>query len=103
MIGPQRTMRTVQGGQCWVWVGMTCVDVDAAARLGAMPVPTMLSWKTLADSKSLYNTPSVLSIYVTGLVLERMKAQGGVHYYEELNRNSGACYCATHVLACLRN
>ncbi|GJE86917.1 phosphoserine aminotransferase [Phanerochaete sordida] len=62
------------------------VDVDAAARLGALPVPTMFSWKTLADSKSLYNTPSVLSIYVTGLVLERMKALGGPQYYEELNR-----------------
>ncbi|KIP09566.1 hypothetical protein PHLGIDRAFT_126161 [Phlebiopsis gigantea 11061_1 CR5-6] len=62
------------------------VDVDAAAQLGALPVPTMFSWKTLADAKSLYNTPSVLSIYITGLVLARMEAQGGVHYYEELNR-----------------
>ena len=34
------------------------VDVDAAAALGALPVPTMFAWKTLADSKSLYNTPS---------------------------------------------
>ena len=62
------------------------VDVDAAAQLGAMPVPTMFSWKTLSDNKSLYNTPSVLSIYITGLVLARMQEQGGVHYYEELNR-----------------
>lgn len=62
------------------------VDVDAAAKLGASPVPIMLSYKTLADSKSLYNTPSVLSMYVTGLVLERMKNQGGLAYYEELNK-----------------
>lgn len=62
------------------------VDVDAAAALGALPVPTMLSWKTLADSGSLYNTPSVLAMYVTGLVLERMAGQGGLAYYEELNR-----------------
>ncbi|KAJ3476271.1 hypothetical protein NLI96_g11272 [Meripilus lineatus] len=62
------------------------VDVDAAAKLGAIPVPIMLSYKTLADSKSLYNTPSVFAIYVTGLVLERMKEQGGVPYFEELNR-----------------
>ena len=53
---------------------------------GAAPVPVMLAWKTLADSKSLYNTPAVLSIYVTGLVLERIDAQGGLKYYEELNR-----------------
>jgi len=62
------------------------VDVDAAVKLGAIPVPTTLSYKTLADSKSLYNTPSVFSIYVTGLVLEKMKEVGGVKYYEELNR-----------------
>jgi len=62
------------------------VDVDAAAKLGASPVPIMLSYKTLADSKSLYNTPSVLSIYMTGLVLARMKEQGGLKYYEDLNK-----------------
>lgn len=62
------------------------VDVDAAVNLGAMPVPITLSYKTLADSHSLYNTPSVFSMYVTGLVLERMKESGGVRYYEEVNR-----------------
>lgn len=62
------------------------VDVDAAAALGALPVPIMFSWKTLADSKSLYNTPSVLAIYLTGLVVERMKHLGGIQYYEDLNR-----------------
>ncbi|KAI0797973.1 phosphoserine aminotransferase [Abortiporus biennis] len=62
------------------------VDVDAAAKLGASPVPIMLSYKTLADSKSLYNTPSVFAMYLTGLVLERMKEKGGLKYYEELNR-----------------
>ena len=62
------------------------VDVDAAAKLGAAPVPIMLSYKTLADSKSLYNTPSVISIYMTKLVLDRMKQKGGLPYFEELNR-----------------
>ncbi|KAH8107134.1 phosphoserine aminotransferase [Cristinia sonorae] len=62
------------------------VDVDAAVKCGAAPVPITLSYKTLFDSKSLYNTPSVLAIYMTGLVLERMKKMGGVEYYEELNR-----------------
>ncbi|KAI0341589.1 phosphoserine aminotransferase [Trametopsis cervina] len=62
------------------------VDVDAAAKLGAAPVPIMLSWKTLADSKSLYNTPSVLSIYMTGLVLERIERHGGLKHYEDVNR-----------------
>lgn len=62
------------------------VDVDAAAKLGASPVPVMMSYKTLADSGSLYNTPSVFSLYVCGLVLERMAEQGGLPYYEETNR-----------------
>lgn len=62
------------------------VDVDAAAALGASPVPLSLSYKTLAESKSLYNTPSVLPIYIAGLVLERMQALGGMPYFETLNR-----------------
>ncbi|KAI0094033.1 phosphoserine aminotransferase [Irpex rosettiformis] len=66
------------------------VDVDAAARLGAAPVPIMLSWKTLSDSKSLYNTPSVLSIYMTGLVLERIDSLGGLKYFEDLNRRKAS-------------
>jgi phosphoserine aminotransferase len=62
------------------------VDVDAAAKLGATPVPLMLSYKTLHDSGSLYNTPSVLPIYIAGLVLERSKQLGGVKYYEQVNK-----------------
>ncbi|KAK7054959.1 Phosphoserine transaminase [Paramarasmius palmivorus] len=63
------------------------VDVDAATKLGAVPVPITMSFKTLADSASLYNTPSVLPIYIAGLVLQRMKDQGGLQYYEKLNRS----------------
>ncbi|KAL0947039.1 hypothetical protein HGRIS_013183 [Hohenbuehelia grisea] len=62
------------------------VDVDAAAKLGAVPVPLTMSYKTLADAKSLYNTPSVFSIYIAGLVLQRMKDQGGMPHYEEVNK-----------------
>ncbi|KAJ7582873.1 pyridoxal phosphate-dependent transferase [Mycena floridula] len=62
------------------------VDVDAAAKLGAAPVPVMLSYKTLADNGSLYNTPPVLAVYIAGLVLERSAQLGGVKYYKEVNR-----------------
>jgi phosphoserine aminotransferase len=62
------------------------VDVDAAARLGAAPVPVTMAYNILHDSKSLYNTPSVLPIYIAGLVLERMHEQGGMKYYGQLNR-----------------
>jgi len=62
------------------------VDVDAASKLGAQPVPITLSYKTLADGKSVYNTPPVLSIYISGLVLKRNQELGGLKYYEEMNR-----------------
>ncbi|KAI0831356.1 phosphoserine aminotransferase [Trametes gibbosa] len=73
------------------------VDVDAAARLGAAPVPLILSYKSLADSGSLYNTPSVLAIYLAGLVVKRMKENGGLLYYEEVNRRKAQkLYAAIH-------
>ncbi|KAN0123918.1 Pyridoxal phosphate-dependent transferase [Russula decolorans] len=62
------------------------VDVDAAAKLGAIPVPLCLSYTTLAQSKSLHNTPSMLSIYITGLVLEYMKELGGLAHFEAVNK-----------------
>ena len=62
------------------------VDVDAAARLGAVPVPISLAYKNFADKKSMPNTPPVFSVYVAGLVLKRNHELGGVAYYEELNR-----------------
>ncbi|KAJ7063182.1 pyridoxal phosphate-dependent transferase [Mycena amicta] len=62
------------------------VDVDAAAKLGAAPVPITMAYKTLADNASVYNTPSVLPIYISGLVLRRMKELGGVQYFEALNK-----------------
>lgn len=61
------------------------VDVDAAAKLGASPVPVTMSYKILADNGSLYNTPSTLSIYISGLVLQRMKEQGGLEIYAKAN------------------
>jgi phosphoserine aminotransferase len=62
------------------------VDVDAAAKLGASPVPITMSYKTLADHNSLYNTPSTLAIYISGLVLQQMKDRGGLECYERMNR-----------------
>ncbi|KAH9856934.1 phosphoserine aminotransferase [Lenzites betulinus] len=73
------------------------VDVDAAAQLGATPVPIILSYKRIADSGSLYNTPSVLAIYLAGLVVKRMKENGGLLYYEEVNkRKAQKLYAAIH-------
>ncbi|KAI4524391.1 phosphoserine aminotransferase [Schizophyllum commune Loenen D] len=62
------------------------VDVDAAAKLGAVPTPITMSYKTLVESGSLYNTPSVLPLYMTGLVVQRMKQLGGLSYFEQTNK-----------------
>ncbi|KDQ60744.1 hypothetical protein JAAARDRAFT_151420 [Jaapia argillacea MUCL 33604] len=71
------------------------VDVDAAAKLGAMPVPIIMAYKTICEFDSLYNTPSVLAIYVAGLVLDRMKEKGGIKFYEAGNkRKSEKLYAA---------
>ena len=48
-------------------------------------LPTMLSYHTYAASKSLYNTPPTLAIYLLALVLEWTKDKGGVEKIEEIN------------------
>lgn len=62
------------------------VDVDAAARFGAIPVPIGLAYKNIKDKAGMPNTPAVFSVYVAGLVLKRNQGLGGVTYYEKLNR-----------------
>lgn len=52
----------------------------------AKALPTMLRYETHVKSKSLYNTPPVYSVYIAGLVLKWIKAQGGLEAMERLNR-----------------
>ena len=40
--------------------------------------PTMLTYKTHADAKSLYNTPPAYGIYICGKVFKWLKAMGGL-------------------------
>lgn len=57
--------------------GLTIIIVrDEWANVSDSTIPTCLSYKTLVDSRSLNNTPPVLSIYITGLVLQRMLKMG---------------------------
>jgi phosphoserine aminotransferase len=59
--------------------------------IGRIPnLPTMLDYKTHADKGSMYNTPPTYGIYIAKLVFEHMIAQGGVAYYEELNKKKAA-------------
>jgi phosphoserine aminotransferase len=46
---------------------------------------TMLSYKTHAREKSLYNTPPCFAIYIIKLVMEWIEAQGGLAAVEKVN------------------
>ncbi|MEG1042664.1 MAG: 3-phosphoserine/phosphohydroxythreonine transaminase, partial [Pseudomonas sp.] len=45
--------------------------------------PTMLDYKIAADNGSMYNTPATYSWYLSGLVFEWLKEQGGVAAIEQ--------------------
>lgn len=48
--------------------------------------PTMLNYQIAADNGSMYNTPATFSWYLSGLVFEWLKEQGGVAAMEKLNK-----------------
>jgi phosphoserine aminotransferase len=48
-------------------------------------LPTMLSYQTFVDHKSLYNTPPVFAVYIMKLVLEWVKTNGGLAGIEKIN------------------
>lgn len=67
--------------------GVTIVVIrDDLIREDVLPgTPTMLRYKTHADAKSLYNTPSCYNIYVCGLVFKWLKEMGGLSVMKERN------------------
>lgn len=48
--------------------------------------PTMLKYKTYADSGSLYNTPPTYAIYICGKVFKWLLKEGGLKRRGEINR-----------------
>lgn len=53
-------------------------------------LPTMCSYKIIGEKDSMYNTPPTFGIYIIKLVLEWMKALGGVAAVEKINKEKGA-------------
>jgi phosphoserine aminotransferase len=47
--------------------------------------PSLLDYKSYAESRSLYNTPATFALYVANLVLRWLKEQGGVAEIEKRN------------------
>ncbi|MEZ4434813.1 MAG: 3-phosphoserine/phosphohydroxythreonine transaminase [bacterium] len=51
---------------------------------GRSDVPKILRYKTQAENDSMYNTPNTFGIYVTGLVAEWVRKEGGLTAMAEL-------------------
>jgi phosphoserine aminotransferase len=49
-------------------------------------LPVILNYQTYANESSLYNTPPAFAVYVTKLVLEWIKRQGGLTAIEKVNK-----------------
>lgn len=71
--------------------GLTLVIIreDLIGKAGEA-VPTMLDYKTHADSGSLYNTPPTFGIYMAKLVFEWLEELGGLKAMESQNREKAA-------------
>lgn len=66
--------------------GVTIVIVrkDLAERAGKN-LPTVLQYRTHIKERSLYNTPPTFAVYIVGLVMEWMEAEGGIGAIEKRN------------------
>jgi len=66
--------------------GVTVVIVrrDLAERADKN-IPTLLQYRTYMKDHSLYNTPPTFAIYVLGLVMEWIAAEGGISAIEKRN------------------
>jgi phosphoserine aminotransferase len=71
--------------------GVTLVIIrkDLLAR-SAKSLPTMLNYALMAENGSLYNTPNTFGVYVLGLNLQWLKAQGGLAAMAERNVRKAA-------------
>ncbi|QIA64729.1 3-phosphoserine/phosphohydroxythreonine transaminase [Vibrio astriarenae] len=53
-------------------------------------LPSVLSYKVLAEKESMFNTPPTFAWYLSGLVFKWLKEQGGVDAIEKVNREKAA-------------
>lgn len=66
--------------------GVTIAIVKESLVGNALPfTPIMLNYKTFTDTDSLYNTPPTFAIYMSMLVFQWLKKQGGVSAIAKLN------------------
>ena len=71
--------------------GLTVVVVRDDLIGQALPItPSAFDYKQQADNDSMLNTPPTYAIYIAGLVMHWIKAQGGVAAMEQHNRAKAA-------------
>jgi phosphoserine aminotransferase len=71
--------------------GLTVVIVRDDLIGHALPItPSAFDYKQQADNDSMYNTPPTYAIYIAGLVLQHVKALGGMQAMQEHNRAKAA-------------
>ena len=71
--------------------GLTVVIIDKSLAGREMPcTPLMMSYKTMIENDSMYNTPPCWNIYVLGLVLDWLEKQGGVVGMEKIKSGKAA-------------
>lgn len=67
--------------------GMAVVIIDKQLAGKELPfTPTLLKYQTMIDTDSMHNTPPCYTIYMLGLVLKWVDAQGGVSGMEKIKR-----------------
>jgi phosphoserine aminotransferase len=74
--------------------GVTLVVIreDLLAR-SVDTLPSMLNYKVHADNNSLYNTPNTFGVYLLGLTVKWLRAQGGLAAVAAVNeRKAGKLY-----------
>jgi phosphoserine aminotransferase len=74
--------------------GLTIViirdDLLERSKARAATLPTMMNYAVHAENKSLYNTPPVVAVYATGLVMKWLLAQGGLSAIAAINERKAA-------------
>jgi phosphoserine aminotransferase len=70
--------------------GVTIVIIREDLAMASPNLPIYLQYKTHYENDSLYNTPPVFSIYMVKLVLEWLKAAGGLPAMAELAKKRAA-------------
>jgi len=65
---------------------VVAVVSKALVEKGRKDIPKIFQFRTHAENKSLYNTPSTFGVYMVRNVLSWLKGQGGLAKIEESNR-----------------